>query len=305
MIAAGRRENEMLRCGQGEKMSKPRLRRYMKLLLSEPPLRLATTTALKVAQRFLPRSPKIFEWAADFDALSYTAYGVGLLVAAQYAEREGSPGFTAVEFGVAGGNGLLALSKYAELASRLTGLKIQVVGFDAGGGLPESEDPRDAPWHWNAGDFPCNLTTLRERLPIDADVIIGRIEDTLPSWLRNGTRLPIGFVSVDVDYYSSTKAICTALRDAPTTSILPLIECYFDDYLHAFVPRRVGGAAALSEFNSISSQRFFDRDDWLSEGRPYAERLWLRRMHTFYSLDHPSMQSRKARGPERLDLVAS
>lgn len=286
-------------------MNKSRPRRYLKQLLSEPPLRLVTRTALKLAHRVCPSTPTIFKWAADFDALPYAAYAVGLLVAAKYAAHAGNSGFAAVEFGVAGGNGLLALSRYAELTSRLTGLGIKVVGFDSGAGLPESEDLRDASWLWSLGDFPCDLELLRNRLSDGTDLIVGRIEDTFPRWLQDSGAPPVGFLSIDVDYYSGTKAICAALGAAHTSSILPMIECYFDDCLRYLVPRRVGEAAAIDEFNSAYGQRFFDRDDWLCEGRPFAERLWLRRMHTFYSLDHPSMKSRNSSVPERLDLIAT
>lgn len=286
-------------------MNKPSRWRYLATILSEPPLRLGVRAALKVAHRLAPNNPAIFQWAANFDALCYTPYAVGLLVAAKYALRAQQSGFTAVEFGVAGGNGLLALSRYAALTSKLTGLEIKVVGFDAAGGLPDTEDIRDAPWHWNSGDFPCHVNLLRSKLPAGTELILGRIEETFPRWLQGPVDFPVGFMSVDVDFYSSARAICQALGKAPACSISPMIQCYFDDYLQPFVPRKVGEAAALHEFNLSNEQRFFDRDDWLSEGRAYAERLWLRRMHTFYSLDHPAMQSRKSRAPERLDLIAS
>lgn len=289
-----------------DKMERVRIpQRFLRLFLAEPPLRLATRAVLKVAHRVMPDHENLFRWAADFDALPYTPYGVGLQVAARYARQQSQRGFTAIEFGVAGGNGLVAMSHYAQLVSRLTGLEIQVVGFDAGQGLPETGDGRDAPWRWNTGDFPCEVETLRQRLPYGTELILGRIEETFPLRLRDSGGLPIGFISVDVDYYSSAKAICAALGGAPAASLLPMIECYFDDCLQYLVPRKVGEAAAIAEFNATQSRRFFDRDDWLSEGRPYSGRLWLRRMYTFYCLDHPAMQTPTARAPERLDLVAS
>jgi hypothetical protein len=41
------------------------------------------------------------------------------------------------EFGVAGGNGLVALQNYAEIIEQQTGVKMRVFGFDTGHGLTE------------------------------------------------------------------------------------------------------------------------------------------------------------------------
>lgn len=269
-------------------------------LICEPPLRLVIKAALtnSLARRYA------FEWAALFDAVRYPAYAVGLQTACRYAGLAGAEGFTAIEFGVAGGNGLVELSKYAATLSGATKLKIKVVGFDCGSGLPLSSDYRDAPWLWNPGDFPCDIDQLRRALPRETDLVVGRIEETLPRWLLDSAALPVGFVSVDVDLYSASAAICDALGSTDVCRLLPFVSFYFDDVLHYLTPRSTGEFAAIAEFNRAHVDRQFDRDDWLSEDRPFGERLWLKRMYSLCCFDHPATRGNKERQVARLDLVA-
>jgi hypothetical protein len=275
------------------------MNRAIRSLIFEPPLRLIIKAVLtnSVARRYA------FEWAALFDAVRYPSYAVGLQSACKYAKLAGSTGFTAIEFGVAGGNGLVELSTYAAQLSKSQGLKIKVVGFDAGSGLPTSLDRRDVPWAWNPGDFPSDVARLRCVLPPDSELVVGRIQETLPKWLQETLELPIGFVSVDVDLYSSTAAICEVMGRVDVASLLPFVSFYFDDALHFLTPRCTGELAAVSEFNNRTSDRQFDRDDWLAEERPFGERLWLKRMYSLCCFDHSALMGHRNREATRLDLV--
>lgn len=275
------------------------INRILQNLISEAPLRLLIKAALTnpVARRYA------FEWAALFDALRYPAYALGLQTACKYARLASAAGFTAIEFGVAGGNGLMELSKYAAEMSQRTGLKIKVVGFDSGAGLPQGTDYRDAPWLWNPGDFPCNVNKLRLVLPTEIELVVGQIQKMLPHWFEERPRLPVGFVSVDVDYYSSTASILETLGNVDVRCLLPFVSFYFDDVLRYLTPRCTGESAALDEFNRSHDRRQFDRDDWLSEDRPFGNRLWLRRMYSLCCLDHPALEGLQTRETARLDLV--
>lgn len=276
------------------------MNRALRGLIFEPPFRLLVKAALTngLARRYA------FEWAALFDAVRYPSYAAGLQAACKYAGLAGQKGFTAIEFGVAGGNGLVELCKYAATLSEHTGLKIKVAGFDAGSGLPKTDDRRDAPWVWNPGDFPSDVNRLRRILPPDAEFILGAIQETLPKWINDKLELPIGFVSIDVDLYSSTVAICKTIENVDVRSLLPFVSFYFDDALRFLTPRSTGELAAVAEFNSRNSDRQFDRDDWMTEDRPFAERLWLRRMYSLCCFDHPAMRSHENREVARLDLLA-
>jgi hypothetical protein len=275
------------------------MNRALRSFVCEPPFRLLFKAALTngIARRYA------FGWTALFDAVRYPPYAVGLQTACKYASLAGQPGFTAIEFGVAGGNGLVELSSYAARLSQRTGLKINVAGFDAASGLPMSPDRRDAPWLWNPGDFPSDVDRLRRILPNDTELVLGRIQDTLPSWLDKKLQSPIGFVSVDVDLYSGTAAICEAMGRANVKCLLPFVSFYLDDALRFLTPRATGELAAISEFNERYPDRQFDRDDWITEDRPFAERLWLKRMYSLCCFDHPSMMGHKDRTVARLDLI--
>ena len=275
------------------------INRILQNLICEPPLRLLIKAALTnpVARRYA------FEWAALFDALRYPPYALGLQTACKYACLAGAEGFTAIEFGVAGGNGLVELSKYAAKMSQRTGLKIKAAGFDSGAGLPQGTDYRDAPWLWNPGDFPSTVDKLRLVLPTETELVVGQIQNMLPRWLEKKPRLPVGFVSVDVDYYSSTASILKTLGNVDVRCLLPFVSFYFDDVFRYLTPRCTGEFAALDEFNRSHDRRQFDRDDWLSEDRPFGNRLWLKRMYSLCCFDHPALEGLQTRATARLDLV--
>jgi hypothetical protein len=238
---------------------------------------------------------------ALFDALPYSQYATGLQVAARYAAEFGESEIVAIEFGVAGGNGLLALADHAR-GIRQTGITVHVVGFDTGVGLPPTEDWRDAPWIYRSGDYPGDAATLTSRLAGRATLVLGDIRETFPRWLRNANK-PVGFISIDVDYYSSTMGILDALANCEAEAMLPISSVYLDDILCFGVPRCVGELAALADFNRDHPSRKFDRADWIGEFRPYKEALWLKRMFDFYCFDHLKMKCPAFRDVRRLDLV--
>ena len=91
------------------------------------------------------------------------AYLVGIHQAARRAIKEGVRAISAIEFGVAGGNGLLAIEREAGAVEAELGVSIRVFGFDNGpAGLPAFiGDHRDHPDKWRPGDFPMDEARLR------------------------------------------------------------------------------------------------------------------------------------------------
>ncbi len=83
------------------------------------------------------------------------AYGYGVFQAADMAKRLKIPAISVMEFGVAGGNGLVALEQIAEEVADHFGIKIQVLGFDTGEGMPEAATCRTCgrraftKWTWS------------------------------------------------------------------------------------------------------------------------------------------------------------
>ena len=94
-----------------------------------------------------------------------------------------------LEFGVATGTTLTAIANSA---------KKPVVGFDSFEGLPT--DWRDGA---KAGSFACEPP----KLPPNATLRIGRIEDTLPKFIDEIARSEINFIHVDTDLYEPAKFI--------------------------------------------------------------------------------------------------
>jgi hypothetical protein len=271
---------------------KPRFR----AMLNEPPFRFFCRAILKAGVG-------TWEQQALFDALPYSQYAAGLQTATRYADTFGEKKFTAIEFGVAGGNGLVSLATHAQQITRHTGIEVDVVGFDTGMGLPAIDDWRDAPWFYSPGDYPGDHPALQRRLDGRAALVLGDIRHTFREWLRGEHRAPIGFVSIDVDYYTSTVGILDGLASCNAEALLPIASVYLDDILCFGVPRCAGELAAVEEFNRNNPSRQFDRADWVSEFRPYREALWLKRLFDLYCFDHPKMKPSGSRQTRRLDLA--
>jgi len=220
----------------------------------------------------------------DWGLVDRPHYAFGLLRAAQEARNLGHGAITVIEFGVAGGNGLLAMERYAKDISRLLGLEIHVVGFDTGTGLPAPHDYRDLPYLWAPGDFEMDIAELESRLT-SATVEFGAISETLPAFLEGfDNSAPIGFIAIDVDLWSSTRD-CLKVFDAAPATRLPRVWCYFDDIV-ATIPD-VGELLAIEEFNDSHSAIKIRQPFHLRANIPlqpsWAEQLW--QAHDF---KHPS-----------------
>lgn len=213
-------------------------------------------------------------------------YTWSVLHAARIAKTLGVPRISAVEFGVAGGNGLVALEGAAEAAERLLGVPVDVYGFDAGGGIPTPRDHRDAPYFITGGDFPMDEKRLRARLH-KAEVILGLVEETVPTFVARDPA-PVGFISFDLDYYSSTMAAFTLLT-ARSEAMLPRVMCYFDDVIGYPWGDINGERLAIHEFNATHDNRKIDPIYGLRYflPPPYSFEPWTEAMYIAHALDHP------------------
>ena len=84
------------------------------------------------------------------------AYVWGVIQGAALARVLNILHISVIEFGVAGGAGLLSLERTAELVEARTKVEIGVHGFDTGVGLPNPTDYRDQPNMWFEGQLPMN-----------------------------------------------------------------------------------------------------------------------------------------------------
>lgn len=215
-------------------------------------------------------------------------YAYGVYSAAQLAKHLRSPGVTVIEFGVAGGNGLLALERCSREVSAAMSLPISVVGFDTGRGMPEPGDFRDLPHVWAKGFYAMDVGALRARFR-QAQLIIGNVANTAPQFLAGGIEFPIGFIAFDLDYYSSTIQAFVVF-DGPPETRLPRVFCYFDDIMwpeYACHNEHVGELAAIREFNSKSDSKQICPLHLLRNMRPHPE-PWNDQFYVFHDFVHPN-----------------
>jgi hypothetical protein len=172
-----------------------------------------------------------------------------VLLGARYAAAVGIPRLTAIEFGVAAGNGLLELERICAYYEKQSSVQFDVAGFDTGTGLPEPIDYRDVPYQWQPGWWSMDVELLKRRLQ-RAELILGDVADTVSLYLAS-LKAPIGALIFDLDYWSSTTAALKILEGEPDKH-LPRVICYFDDI---GVVEDVGVARAIADFN----QRHEDR----------------------------------------------
>jgi hypothetical protein len=172
-------------------------------------------------------SPPPFLEGLKWDKLERMSYAYGLYQAALQAKALGIPAISAVEFGVAGGNGLVALEKYAEEVEKETSVRCHVFGFDMGEGLPAPVDYRDMPYIWQPGFFRMDVELLKLRLH-RAELILGDVAKTIPEFASRADLPPLGFVSFDLDFYWSTMEALRLFEQTPDR-LLPRVFCYFDD----------------------------------------------------------------------------
>ena len=214
-------------------------------------------------------------------------YAFGVYWAALNARQLGIPRISVIEFGVAGGRGLIALQRISLEIETALGIGIDVVGFDGGQGLPKPQDYRDLPHVWQEGFYPMKEAELRGRLT-RAQLILGDVQSTTAEWVRAGGHAPLGFIAFDLDYYSSTKDAFTVFEQAPA-GYLPRVICYFDDVASStwnLMNEYVGELLAIREFNDSHPDRKIAKIEQLRLARPRWEN-WQEKMFAFHDFAHP------------------
>jgi hypothetical protein len=228
-----------------------------------------------------------FREQEELGLLPRSNYAYGMLRAADLARYMGQKRVTICEFGVATGNGLIAMIDLAERLERESGMGFRIVGFDTGAGLPQIGGYEDHPELWSSGDFAMvNKEELKKRIDGRAELLLGDIKDTVSDFVASLSReAPLGFVSVDVDIYSAT---CSALHclEGPAESYLPAISMYFDDVAFYFANRWCGELRAIEEFNRDHELRKIDNDRGLKYRPIEAPALWHSHMYVAHIFDH-------------------
>jgi len=213
-------------------------------------------------------------------------YAYGVYSAADLARRLGLDGITVIELGVAGGQGLLSLEEIAAAVAKAVGIRIEVVGFDSGEGMPAPVDYRDLPHVWSQGFYKMDQDKLKARLS-KAELVLGEIRETIPSWMAS-CRFPIGFVAFDLDYYTSTMNAFRLFNSPGGNLHLPRVYCYFDDTIwpeRACHNQFTGELLAIREFNEAGDKKICPLH-LLRHTRIHPAR-WNDQIYVMHDFTHP------------------
>ena len=66
-----------------------------------------------------------------------------------------------IEFGCAGGRGLVALERICNKVSEITGIEIEIYGFEGGEGLPAPKDYKDRVYQFTEGEMKTSNRNFR------------------------------------------------------------------------------------------------------------------------------------------------
>lgn len=261
-----------------------RIAGYAVKALAEPvPLRFQALRALDLAFNFLPYTAKL-----NIKSIDRPHFGHCLLHAALLARKLGHKRISAIEFGVAGGNGLLSLERHAVRVEKETGVSVQVYGFDTGEGMPPVGDHRDVPYLFQAGYYKMDVAKLRARLTT-AKLCIGHVEETVGGFVEREQPAPIGFISIDVDYYSSTVPILKIL-ETNAAHILPRVAVYLDDMtgdLDWAFNSYTGELLAVTEFNNDHPAIKIAPVQGLRYSNHRLPQLWHEQVFVAHLFKHP------------------
>jgi hypothetical protein len=221
------------------------------------------------------------------DGLERPYYGYCLYQAANEAKKLGIKRISTMEFGVAGGHGLINLERHAEQISRITGIGIDIYGFDIETGLPASSDYRDLPYIWQKGFYKMDVPVLKRRIKTSTQLVIGDVAKTVPKFIKRKIE-PIGFITFDLDFYSSTKEAFLLLK-ANQTKLLPRVFLYFDDIVgndEEIHSEYAGELLAISEFNKGFRNRKIAKINSLFHKR-VIKSTWSDMIFVLHTFDHP------------------
>jgi hypothetical protein len=238
-----------------------------------------------------------------YDCMPRHPYAFCILTAADHAREYGIKRLTLVEFGVAAGAGLMNMCWIAKQVTKETGIEFDIIGFDSGEGMPPPIDYRDHPEKYLTGDYPVpDRTALLAALPPNANIHYGPIEETLKQAEAEITST-IGFISIDVDYFSSTQQSLGVLT-WQAERYLPAVPMYFDDVQYPDHNRYCGELLAIDDFNEKHAQRKIAIMNFLPKFRIFKNALWHGQVFYAHVFDHEfrTLAYNRARRPEAVVL---
>lgn len=245
---------------------------------------LRQVAARKILRR-LPRSwlrGLSYRSLAEGGVVEYPQYGYCMYNAAQLAARLGHKAVSAIEFGVAGGNGLVAAERHAREITRETGVEFQIYGFDSAVGLPPPTDYRDLPFGWQAGFYPMDQEKLKRRLSM-AKTVIGPVRQTCADFFDQYAPAPIGCIFWDLDFYSSTMDAFQIFQ-GEDRYFLPRLSMYFDDMVGPDYCDFIGEPMAIADFNSQSKNAKIS-PEYYTRFQSFPQ-IWKHQIFVYHNFTH-------------------
>ena len=200
------------------------------------------------------------------------------------AKRLGHKSVSFVEFGVAGGNGLVFMEKFANRVKKKLDINVEIYGFDLGNGLTKPKDYRDLQYWFEEGFYKMDQEKLKKRLSY-SKLIIGDVNITLEKFFEKYSPSPIGAIFHDLDYYHSTLN-SFKIFDNEDKYYLPRIFNYFDDILGTELEMYnefTGELLAINNYNLNSSSKkiVLNRNLITSNNEK-----WRNQIYYFHNFEH-------------------
>lgn len=238
----------------------------------------------------------------DFDLILRKQHAFALLDLADQARRLRLNRATVIEFGVASGAGLINIQEVARRITEATGVAFDIYGFDSGHGMPAPQSYRDHPELYQLGDFPMDRQALSQKLRPNVSLVLGPLSETIPTFAaRDFSHSPIGFVSIDVDYYTSTVEAVKVLA-GPAANYFPRVMMWLDDIGNLNHNSKCGELAAIIEFTVQKPLRPIEKPLTLRNHRRFKNAPWIDHIYQCHVLDHAV---RNDLNPNRAQNVAT
>lgn len=212
----------------------------------------------------------------------------GVYSAAWLARALGHKGITVLECGVVTGDGLVGMEQAAALIADHFQLEIDVVGIDSGEGLPEPVDYRDGAHIWDKGFYVMDAASVRARLR-SAELIVGPLRESLEALLARPGLKPLGYVCINLDYYSLAREAFRQFAALPAERRLPRVYCFLDDVMwpeRACHNEWMGELLMIREFNEEHQMQKVAKLPHLSWMR-FHPTFWNDMIYILHQFDHP------------------
>lgn len=183
------------------------------------------------------------------EAVPRPYYGLPIYYSLKLAKSLGYNKVSIIEFGIAGGNGLVNIEYHVKEIKKIIDIDVEIYGFDTASGLPKPKDYRDTPYQWKEGFYKMDIPALKSKLQF-SKLVLGEVKKSLESF----ECAPVACVMFDLDYYSSTVDALEIFKQPH----LPRVFCYFDDVVGNEVSlynEFTGELLAIDEFNQKNDMK--------------------------------------------------